>query len=99
MWKDRLGVSIKGLVGEGGIGGVDAIIINPVHVPRQTEKLVSLLSSKRKLTAFDEAVRLPLNPSLKVIGLIPEECTLFKSALMPARLCFLTEDKQKYMVR
>eukprot|EP00731_Ephydatia_muelleri_P030776 Em0022g290a len=65
---------------------------------KKTEKLVSKLSSKRKLTSFDQAVRLPLKPSLKVIGLVPEECTLFKSALMPARLCFLTEEKQKYLV-
>ena len=78
--------------------GCGWVVVLTLSISCQTEKLISLLNSKKKLTIFDQAVRLPLNPSLKVIGLIPEECTLFKSALMPAKLCFLTENKDKYLV-
>ena len=40
---------------------------------------------------------LPLDPDVKIKGIIPEKCTLFKSALMPSRLSFLTTDEQEYV--
>lgn len=40
---------------------------------------------------------LPLDPKVKIKGIIPEKCTLFKSALMPSRLSFLTWDDQEYV--
>lgn len=35
-------------------------------------------------------VPLPLDPSVTLTGIIPEECSVFKSALSPLRLTFRT---------
>ncbi len=35
-------------------------------------------------------VPLPLDPAVMLTGLIPEECSVFKSALSPLRLTFRT---------
>ncbi|ETE58172.1 Phosphatidylinositol 3-kinase catalytic subunit type 3, partial [Ophiophagus hannah] len=45
-----------------------------------------------------EPIPLPLEPQVKIRGIIPEKATLFKSALMPAQLFFKTEDGDSYPV-
>lgn len=60
---------------------------------KKTEKLHSLLSDteafKMNFLNFD-ALPLPLDPEIKVKGIIPEKTTLFKSALNPIKLTFIT---------
>lgn len=39
----------------------------------------------------------PLDPTIWIKGIVPQKVTLFKSALMPARLSFITTDNQEYV--
>ena len=41
------------------------------------------------------ALQLPLDPDVKICGVIPKQATLFKSSLMPARLTFITDKGKK----
>ena len=43
------------------------------------------------------ALQLPLDPDVKICGVLPEKATLFKSSLMPARLTFKTETNEEYV--
>ena len=43
------------------------------------------------------ALQLPLDPDVKICGVIPKQATLFKSSLMPARLTFITDKGKKYI--
>lgn len=65
---------------------------------KKIEKLQSLLRSSDSypFTAF-EPLPLPLDPEIKIKGIIPEKATLFKSALMPSRLTFLTVEEKEYV--
>ncbi|XP_054664913.1 phosphatidylinositol 3-kinase catalytic subunit type 3 isoform X4 [Grus americana] len=63
------------------------------------ERLQALLADNEKMNLADmELIPLPLEPQVKIKGIIPEKATLFKSALMPAQLFFKTEDGGKYPV-
>ncbi|XP_055931311.1 phosphatidylinositol 3-kinase catalytic subunit type 3-like [Argiope bruennichi] len=67
---------------------------------KKTERLQALLLDKdiHKIDFLNfEPLPLPLDPSVKVKGIIPEKTTLFKSALMPTRLTFLTVDDKEYV--
>lgn len=68
--------------------------------PRKTERLQALLSdqeiNKINFESF-EPLPLPLDPEVKIKGIVPEKATLFKSALMPCRLTFLTTDDEEYV--
>ncbi|PRD28631.1 UNVERIFIED_CONTAM: pik3c3 [Trichonephila clavipes] len=67
---------------------------------KKTERLQALLLDKdiHKIDFLNfEPLPLPLDPSVKVKGIIPEKTTLFKSALMPTRLTFLTVDGKEYV--
>ena len=44
------------------------------------------------------ALQLPLDPDVKICGVIPKQATLFKSSLMPARLTFITDKGKKNIV-
>ncbi|KAK8768049.1 hypothetical protein V5799_005170, partial [Amblyomma americanum] len=60
---------------------------------KKIEKLHALLleQESQQLIRFPEPLLLPLDPSVRVRGLVPSKATLFKSALMPCRLSFLAE--------
>ncbi|TSN12224.1 Phosphatidylinositol 3-kinase catalytic subunit type 3 [Bagarius yarrelli] len=45
-----------------------------------------------------DPIPLPLEPQVRIRGIVPETATLFKSALMPAKLIFKTEDNELYPV-
>ena len=38
-----------------------------------------------------------MDPSVKIVGVVADQSTLFKSSLMPAKITFLTEDGYKYV--
>ncbi|NXH11844.1 PK3C3 kinase, partial [Bucco capensis] len=66
---------------------------------KKNERLQALLADNEKMNLADmELIPLPLEPQVKIKGIIPEKATLFKSALMPAQLFFKTEDGSKYPV-
>ncbi|XP_072965296.1 phosphatidylinositol 3-kinase, root isoform [Typha angustifolia] len=58
---------------------------------KKIEKLRQLLSGLlSELTYFDEPIRSPLVPGVLISGIVPQESSLFKSALHPLRLTFRT---------
>ncbi|KAI1296923.1 Phosphatidylinositol 3-kinase catalytic subunit type 3 [Halotydeus destructor] len=65
---------------------------------KKVEKLQSLLSTNENFnfTSF-EPMSLPLDPRVKIKGIIPEKATLFKSAMMPSRITFRTVEEQDYI--
>lgn len=65
----------------------------------KTKKLQSLLSENETFNfkSFD-SLPLPLDPSVHITGVVPEKAMLFKSALMPGLLTFLTTEGQEYKV-
>ncbi|KAM6301786.1 phosphatidylinositol 3-kinase catalytic subunit type 3 isoform 3-T4 [Podargus strigoides] len=66
---------------------------------KKNERLQALLADNEKMNLADmELIPLPLEPQVKIKGIIPEKAALFKSALMPAQLFFKTEDGGKYPV-
>ncbi|KAJ3063018.1 Phosphatidylinositol (PI) 3-kinase [Rhizoclosmatium hyalinum] len=61
--------------------------------PKKIETLRSIISDpKNNLLTFSAPMPLPLDAQIIVTGLIPEKCTIFKSALLPLRLTFLCAD-------
>ena len=52
--------------------------------------------AKFNFVKFDHPLQLPLDPDVRVCGIIPSEATLFKSSLMPAKLTFVTADGDNY---
>jgi phosphatidylinositol 3-kinase len=65
---------------------------------KKIEKLQSLLSEPHNFNfqAF-EPLPLPLDPEIKIKGIIPSKANLFKSALMPSRLTFMTTEDTEYV--
>ena len=65
----------------------------------QIQKLRSILATRPELLKFRHSIRLPLDPSVKVTGILAEQASLFKSNLIPAKLGFMREDGDVYWVR
>ncbi|KPP62136.1 phosphatidylinositol 3-kinase catalytic subunit type 3-like, partial [Scleropages formosus] len=66
---------------------------------KKTERLQALLADNEKVNLSEiEPIPLPLEPQVRIKGIIAETATLFKSALMPAKLIFKTEDGELYPV-
>ncbi|KAL0278800.1 UNVERIFIED_CONTAM: hypothetical protein PYX00_000504 [Menopon gallinae] len=67
---------------------------------KKTERLQQLLSDAETLkfnfTNF-EPLLFPLDPQVLIKGIVPEKASLFKSALMPSRLTFLTNENEEYV--
>ncbi|KAK3121381.1 hypothetical protein QOZ80_8BG0651910 [Eleusine coracana subsp. coracana] len=58
---------------------------------KKIEKLRQLLSGTfSELTNFDEPIRSPLAPTVLLTGVVPQESSIFRSALNPLRLTFKT---------
>lgn len=67
---------------------------------KKIERLQALLADPEafqfNFVRFDP-LELPLDPSVRVNGLVPGQATLFKSSLMPARLNFVTVEGEQYV--
>ncbi|CAM1330612.1 PIK3C3 (predicted), partial [Pycnogonum litorale] len=67
---------------------------------KKIERLQALLadqdSSKMNFVSFDP-LPLPLDPEVRIKGILQEKATLYKSALMPCRLTFSTSDGTEYV--
>lgn len=61
--------------------------------PKKVERLRAILSddgSCGELASFTRPLPLPIDPTSTVSGIVPEESTVFKSALSPLKLAFRT---------
>lgn len=68
-------------------------------IPRKTERLKHYLAdSKNNLLILDPPVPLPLDPSVQVTGVYPDESTVFKSSLSPIMVTFKTSTGRKYPI-
>ncbi|XP_012268882.2 phosphatidylinositol 3-kinase catalytic subunit type 3 [Athalia rosae] len=68
---------------------------------RKTDRLRALLADpdptfKINFSNF-EPIPFPLDPEISIKGIIPEKASLFKSALMPSKLTFLTAENTEYI--
>lgn len=62
---------------------------------RKIERLKKTLQDpKTELLSFDPPLPLPLDPSILITGVIPEESNVFKSSLFPLLLNFKTTSKE-----
>lgn len=79
---------------------VKIVAKEPGNRKKKTEKFQTLLSDtdalKINFTKFD-SITFPLDPSVRIQGILAEKVTLFKSALMPSKLTFLTADFKEYV--
>lgn len=68
---------------------------------KKIEKLQTILSSPEQHRfnfSKKDPLPLPLNPNIKITGVAPREATLFKSAMMPAKMAFYTTEGSIYNV-
>ncbi|XP_066599239.1 phosphatidylinositol 3-kinase catalytic subunit type 3 [Prorops nasuta] len=68
---------------------------------KKTDRLRALLTEpdpnfKLNFSNF-EPIPFPLDPEICIKGIIPEKASLFKSALMPSKLTFLTTESTEYI--
>ncbi|KAG0768538.1 hypothetical protein G6F57_004034 [Rhizopus arrhizus] len=65
---------------------------------KKVERLRAVLADpKGQLHSFP-ALPLPLDPTKKVCGIIPEKSGVFNSSLQPLRITFVCEDKSEYPI-
>ncbi|XP_018917023.1 phosphatidylinositol 3-kinase catalytic subunit type 3 [Bemisia tabaci] len=67
---------------------------------KKMDRLQALLSNQEpfRMNFLNfEPLPLPLDPNVLIKGIIPQKAILFKSALMPSRLSFLTVDDNEYV--
>ncbi|KAK3703634.1 Phosphatidylinositol (PI) 3-kinase [Vermiconidia calcicola] len=65
--------------------------------PKKIELLRKLLADpKNDMLHFETPLPLPLDPTVKVTGVLAEECSVFKSSLFPLHLTFMTATGEKY---
>ena len=67
--------------------------------PRKIARLKKFLADpKSELTSFDPPLPLPLDPSIMVTGMFPDDSMVFKSSLFPLLINFRTTTGVKYPV-
>ncbi|KAM9400726.1 LOW QUALITY PROTEIN: phosphatidylinositol 3-kinase catalytic subunit type 3 [Salvelinus alpinus] len=66
---------------------------------KKKTELQALLADNEKVNLCEiDPIPLPLEPSVRIRGIVPDTATLFKSALMPAKLIFKAEEGKMYPV-
>ncbi|KAL8718863.1 MAG: hypothetical protein Q9225_004053 [Loekoesia sp. 1 TL-2023] len=67
--------------------------------PKKAQRLRRMLADpKNELTSFDPPLPLPLDPSISVVSVYPEDSMVFKSSLFPLLINFKTSEGKKYPV-
>ncbi|KAI0967759.1 phosphatidylinositol 3 [Xylaria arbuscula] len=67
--------------------------------PRKLEKTKAFLADpKNELFTIDPPIPMPLDPSIMVAGVVPEETRVFKSSLSPIMVTFKTISGSKYPI-
>jgi len=68
-------------------------------IPKKIERAKQFLGdAKNELLHIDPPLALPLDPSVKIVGVIPEETSVFKSSLCPIKLTFKTSVGTRYPI-
>jgi phosphatidylinositol 3-kinase len=68
-------------------------------IAKRTERVKHFLADpKNELTTIDPPLPLPLDPSVEIIGVVPEETVVFKSSLHPIKASFKTTSGRKYPI-
>ena len=57
-----------------------------------------LVDPKNEMMAFEPPLPLPLDPSVSIIGLYPDDAAVFKSSLFPLLIHLKTSDGRKYPI-
>lgn len=68
-------------------------------IVRRTERVKHFLADpKNELVTIDPPLPLPLDPSVEIIGVVPEDTVVFKSSLHPIKVSFKTTSGRKYPI-
>lgn len=68
-------------------------------IPRKVERVKQFLADpKNEIITIDPPLPLPLDPSVTVVGLYPEETSVFKSSLSPIKITFKTSNAKRYPI-
>jgi len=68
-------------------------------IAKRTDRVKHFLADpKNELVTIDPPLPLPLDPSVEIIGVAPEETIVFKSSLHPIKVAFKTTSGRKYPV-
>lgn len=65
--------------------------------PKKIEKLKSIFRDTSQFRSF-EPLALPLDPAAVVVGINPDEAYVFKSALNPLKISFITPNQTPYSI-
>jgi phosphatidylinositol 3-kinase len=65
--------------------------------PKKIEQLKKMLvDPKYDMLSFDPPLPLPLDPEVKAVGVVPDDCSVFKSSLFPLYINFKTASGEMY---
>jgi len=68
-------------------------------IARRTERVKQFLAdTKNELVSIDPPLPLPLDPSIEIVGVAPEDTVVFKSSLHPIKVSFKTTGGRKYPI-
>ncbi|RYO95325.1 hypothetical protein DL763_003749 [Monosporascus cannonballus] len=68
-------------------------------ISKKVEKVKSFLADpKNEILSIDPPIPLPLDPSVMITGVVPEETRVFKSSLSPIMVTFKTISGSKYPI-
>ena len=68
-------------------------------IAKKGERVKHLLADpKNELITFDPPLAMPLDPSVKVTGVVPDQVTVFKSSLNPIKVAFRTTTGGTYPI-
>ena len=75
------------------------IKMSNVSMAKKTEKLKGFLTDpKNELITFDPPLPMPLDPSVKITGVAPDQVAVFKSSLNPIKCSFKTTTGSSYPI-
>lgn len=68
-------------------------------IVKKTERVKHFIAdAKNELISFDPPLAMPLDPSIKVTGVAPDQVTVFKSSLNPIKFTFRTTTGSTYPI-
>ncbi len=68
-------------------------------IAKRTDRVKHFLADpKNELVTIDPPLPLPLDPSVKITGVVPEDTIVFKSSLHPIKVAFKTTSGKKYSI-
>lgn len=68
-------------------------------IPRRTDRVKQFISDpKNDLANIDPPLPLPIDPSVKIVGVVPQDTVVFKSSLHPIKVAFKTTTGSTYPV-